>query len=56
VIFDFVLAALALAPFGLLVFFWIEFQEDVGLHPIYRRPGTTTTNELAGTRATKRGA
>jgi len=47
VIFDFVLAGLALAPFGLLVLFWIAFREDVGVHPIYRRPGTTTASEIA---------
>lgn len=51
VIFDFAMAGLALAPFGLLVFFWIAFGEDLGVHAIYRRPRTTTTSEIAGTKA-----
>jgi hypothetical protein len=34
--FDFFLAVFALAPFGLLVLFWTVFQEDRGVHPIYR--------------------
>ena len=42
---DLLLAAFALAPFGLLVLFWKAFQEDRGVHPIYRNAKTETTKQ-----------
>jgi hypothetical protein len=44
-IFDFFLAVFALAPFGLLVLFWKEFHEGVGVHPIYRNSTTEITKK-----------
>ncbi len=41
-LFDFVLAALAFAPLGAFVLFWIAFREDVGVHPIYRQARSET--------------
>lgn len=35
-IFDLLLAAVRLAPLGLLIFFWRMFPDDRGIHPIYR--------------------
>jgi hypothetical protein len=37
--FDFFLAALSLAPVGLLLLFWRMFPRDRGVHPIYREAG-----------------
>jgi hypothetical protein len=37
--FDFFLAALSLAPFGLFLLFWRMFPRDRGVHPIYRESG-----------------
>jgi len=37
--FDFFVAALSLAPFGLLLLFWRMFPRDGCIHPIYRESG-----------------
>jgi len=37
--FDFLLAALSLAPVGLFLLFWRMFPRDRGVHPIYRESG-----------------
>jgi hypothetical protein len=42
---DFFLAALSLAPLGLLLLFWRVFPDDRGVHPIYRNSGIETTNK-----------
>jgi hypothetical protein len=43
--FDFLLAALSLAPVGLFLLLWRIFPRDRGLHPIYRESGTETMGE-----------
>jgi hypothetical protein len=42
-VFDFFLVGLSLAPLGLFILFWKLFQEDRGVHPIYRESTTQTT-------------
>jgi len=56
VIFDFALVALALATFGLFVWCWLAYREDLGVHPSYRQPAPAVTQDPTGTRARRRSA
>jgi hypothetical protein len=55
-IFDFALAALALATLGLFVWCWVACREESGVHPSYRQSVTAVMHEPTGTRARKRSA
>jgi len=44
-VFDFLLAALGLAPLALLLFFWMMFPRDRGIHPIYRENAIDTIDK-----------
>ena len=39
------LAAISLAPLGLLLLFWSMFPDDRGIHPIYRDSGLNDTEK-----------
>jgi|HubBroStandDraft_1064217.scaffolds.fasta_scaffold282269_1 hypothetical protein len=43
--FDFFVAAVNLAPVGLLLLFWGVFPRDCGIHPIYQESGIETVDD-----------
>jgi hypothetical protein len=47
-ILDLFLAAISLAPLGLLLLFWVMFPDDRGIHPIYRNPRSNDTQKDRG--------
>jgi hypothetical protein len=44
-ILDLFLAAISVAPLGLLLLFWRMFPDDHGVHPIYRDSRLNDTEE-----------
>jgi hypothetical protein len=51
-ILDLFLAAISLAPLGLLLFFWMMFPDDRGIHPIYRDSTSNDTHKNRSTGST----
>ena len=47
-ILDLFLAAISLAPLGLLLLFWRMFPDDRGIHPIYRDSRLNDTEKDRG--------
>jgi hypothetical protein len=47
-ILDLFLAAISLAPLGLLLLFWRMFPDDRGIHPIYRDSRSNDTQKDRG--------
>jgi hypothetical protein len=51
--FEFIAAALSLAPLGLFLLFWGIFPRDRVVYPIYRESGSEVHEEELGTQARK---